>query len=370
MRRFDSLLIAVACGAALLGGCTSVPYEDGRLKQIPVTATGVAAPTTAADDTAAGGTAAGGTAAGGGTAGESSAPAPVAYSLQFGDELDVKIADAPQYDQTVKVRPDGKINLNVIGSVYVAGRSPEDVESEIRERYAALAGSPQQREYLIHANDELDIKFPYYPQFNDQMRVRPDGKIQMQLAGTIQAEGVTPEELERELELRYARFLKEPELSVIVKTATSQMVRTAGGTGRGGLADLAPTVNLRTFQTPQIYVTGEVAKPGMIAYTAGLTLLQALAESGGNLPTGDVTKLVILRKSAAQTADIIRPKLTSTYRGAPTEDVVLQPYDVILLPPTRSENLAEALDRYVYKIIVPLKNSSFSYVWSRATTIY
>ena len=355
MRRLARPLIAALFGAALLGACTSVPYEDGHLKQIPVTATGAAVPATAAGD---------------GTSSESPAPPPVAYSLGLGDELDVKIADAPQYDQTVKVRPDGKINLNVIGSVYVAGRSPEDVESEIRERYAALAGSKQQREYLIHANDELDIKFPYYPQFNDQMRVRPDGKIQMQLAGTIQAEGLSPEELEHELERRYAHFLKEPELSVIVKTATSQMVRTAAGAGRGGLADLSPTVNLRTFQTPQVYVTGEVQKPGMIAYTPGLTLLQALAESGGHLPSGDVTKLVILRKSAAQTADIIRPNITSTYRGAPTEDVVLQPYDVILLPPTRSQNLAETLDRYVYKIFVPLKNSSFSYVWSRATTVY
>jgi polysaccharide export outer membrane protein len=354
MRRIDSLLIAVAFGAALQGACTSVPRQDAQLKQIPVTATGGAAPATAAD----------------GATSQSPAAAPVAYSLGLGDELDVKIVDAPQFDETVKVRPDGKINLNVIGPVYAAGRSPEDVESEIRQRYAALAGSKQQREYLIHANDELDIKFPYYPQLNDQMRVRPDGKIQMQLAGTIQAEGVTPEELERELERRYAHFLREPELSVIVKTATSQMVRTAAGTGRGGLADLSPTVNLRTFQTPQVYVTGEVAKPGMIAYTPGLTLLQALAEAGGHLASGDVTKLVILRKTADQTADVIRPKLTSTYRGAPTEDVVLQPYDVILLPPTRSQNLAEALDRYVYKIILPLKNSSFSYVWSRATTVY
>jgi polysaccharide export outer membrane protein len=344
-------LLAVLVGTALLGACTSVPEKDAGLEQIPVTPTGAPA-------------------SGDGATRAATAPPAVAYSLAQGDELDIKIADAPQYDQTVKVRPDGKINLNVIGSVYVAGRSPEDVEAEIRERYAALAGSKQNREYLIHANDELEIKFPYYPQFNDQMRVRPDGKIQMQLAGTVQAEGRTPEELEQELEQRYAHVLKEPELSVIVKTATSQVVRTAAGTGRGGLADLEPTVNLRTFQTPQIYVTGEVQKPGMIAFTPGLTLLQALAESGGHLPSGDVTKLVFLRKAAGQTADIIRPKLTGTYRGAPTEDVILQPYDVILVPPTRAENLAEALDRYVYKIIAPLKNSSFSYVWSRATTVY
>ena len=54
-----------------------------------------------------------------------------------------------------------------------------------------------------------------------------------------------------ELERRYAHFLKEPELSVIVKTATSQMVRTAAGAGRGGLADLSPCL-LYTSERPLV----------------------------------------------------------------------------------------------------------------------
>ena len=40
MRRLARPLIAALFGAALLGACTSVPYEDGHLKQIPVIATG------------------------------------------------------------------------------------------------------------------------------------------------------------------------------------------------------------------------------------------------------------------------------------------------------------------------------------------
>jgi len=247
--------------------------------------------------------------------------------------------------------------------VYAAGRTPDDVQGELRERYVTLAGSDQARVYLIHSNDELEIKFPYYSPLNDQMRVRPDGKIQLQLAGTVQAEGVSPEDLELELRRRYARYLKEPELSVIVRTATSQTVRTATGMGRGGLTDAQPLLAVRSFQTPQVFVSGEVSRPGMVAFVPGLTLLQVLSEAGGNLPSGDITKLVILRRTAAQTADVIRPALTKAFRSDPTRDVTLQPYDVILLPPTRAQTLAEALDRYVYKIFAPLKNSSFGFVY-------
>lgn len=292
-----------------------------------------------------------------------------AYLLAAGDELEVRIADAPQLDQTVKVRPDGMVTLNVVGQLSVAGRGTVDIEHDLRERYTALAGSGADRDYLIHANDELELKFPYHQQFNDQIRVRPDGKIQLQLAGTVQAEGLSPEELRHELAERYAHFLKDPDLTVIVRTATSQAVRTASGTGRGGLAGLSPLVSVRSFQTPQVFVTGEVARPGMMPYTPGMTLLQALAEAGGHLPSGDVTKLVILRRTSPTAADVLHPALTASYRRAPTRDFAMRPYDVLLIPPTRAENLAQSLDRYVYKLFAPLKNSTFGYVYG-STKVY
>jgi protein involved in polysaccharide export with SLBB domain len=329
----------VYCAAVV--ACSTAPRADLALTQVPVTRT---------EDQGSGSIAA-------------------AYRITAGDELDIQVNDAPQYDQTTKVRPDGKITLNVVGSFDVAGRSPEQVQDEIRERYKALSGSDQAREYLIHANDGLEVKFPYYQQLNEEMKVQPDGKIRLQLVGTIRAEGLSPEELEHELEQRYAQFLKEPELTVIVRTATSQMVRTAAGARRGDLAGLQPIVMVRSFQEPQVFVGGEVARAGMIHYTPGLTLLQALTAAGGNLPSGDVTKLVVLRRATAATSNVLRPNLTKTFRTAPTHDIVLEPFDVVLLPPSKAQSVAEAMDKYVYKIIAPLKNSTFGYIYG-ATKVY
>lgn len=286
------------------------------------------------------------------------------YTLAAGDEFDIKVPDAPQYDQTVKVRPDGKVSLHLVGTVHALGRTPEDLQQELRERYLMAAGGTAQRDYLLHANDELEIKFPYIPSFNEVVRIRPDGKIQLQLAGTILAEGLTPEALQAELKQRYAKVLRTPELSVIVRTASSQSVMTDQGLGRAGLRGLEPMVQVRSFQAPQVYVAGEIAKPGMFGYTPGLTLMQLLAQAGGHLASGDIENLLILRRNANGTADVLEPRLPQRYLAAPDKDLVLQPFDVVLLPPTSIAVLGQNLDQYLFKILPPLRNSSFGFAYN------
>jgi protein involved in polysaccharide export with SLBB domain len=293
---------------------------------------------------------------------------PAAYTLMVGDEVDIKVPDAPQYDQTVRVRPDGKIALNVVGTVHAMGRSPDDVQAEVRERYQSAGGGLKQREYLLHPNDELDIKFPYVPSLNELVRIRPDGKLQLQLVGTVQAEGLSPEALQAELKRRYAKVIRVPELSVLLRTATSQAVRTDKGMGRAGLAGLEPTVLVRSYQAPQVFVAGEMAKPGMFSYAPGMTLLQALAQAGGQLPTGDIERLVVLRRTAAGSAEVLEPHLSAQYLYAPDKDLALQAFDVVLLPPTRVAVLGQNLDQYVFKILPPLRNSSFGFVYDLKKT--
>jgi protein involved in polysaccharide export with SLBB domain len=157
--------------------------------------------------------------------------------------------------------------------------------------------------------------------------------------------------------------IRVPELSVLLRTATSQAVRTDKGMGRAGLAGLEPTVLVRSYQAPQVFVAGEMAKPGMFSYAPGMTLLQALAQAGGQLPTGDIERLVVLRRTAAGSAEVLEPHLSAQYLYAPDKDLALQPFDVVLLPPTRVAVLGQNLDQYVFKILPPLRNSSFGFVY-------
>jgi len=282
------------------------------------------------------------------------------------------VPDAPQFDQTLKVRPDGKVSLALVGTLYVQGRTPEDVESELRERLHALGGAPGARDYLLQPNDEIEVKFPYTPQFNEVQKLRPDGKIALQLVGTVDAQGLSPEELQAQLKTRYARFLRTPELTVIVRSVTTQNIRvaTAQGpvTGRAGLGALQPTLVVRSYQLPQVFVTGEVGKPGVIGYRPGLTLLQAMAEAGGSLPTGDGSHVVVIRRGPGAPGQpdavlVMRLDLPRDFVRQPDRDVALQPFDIVMLPKSDIAVLGDKLNQYLFNLVPPIKNSAFGYAF-------
>lgn len=286
------------------------------------------------------------------------------FRFSPGDEVDLRIPDAPQFDHTARVRPDGRVAFPIIGTVRLQGRTSEDVQLELRDRLDAIAGEESSREYLLHANDEIEVKFPYQSQLNEVVRLRPDGMVQLQMIGTVKAEGLSPEELKKILVERYARYLRRPDLAVIVKSFNSQSVRTVGGTGRAGMRGLTPVLMVRSFQPLQVFVGGEVSRPGTLAYRPGLSLLQAMIEVGGQLPSGELTELVILRRAADNSVELLQAGTNAQMVRAPMQDIPLKPFDVVILPKSNVATLADKLNQYVYNLVPFLRNSSIGAVYS------
>ncbi len=93
-------------------------------------------------------------------------------------------------------------------------------------------------EYILQPGDNLDIKFFYSPDLNDNITVRPDGNISLQLIDDVQAAGLTVQELDARLTRKYKSKLPDgADVSVIVKD----------------------------FSDERIYITGEVSVPGEYA---------------------------------------------------------------------------------------------------------
>ena len=59
------------------------------------------------------------------------------------DLIEIKFAYAPQFDQTETVRPDGKIELALLGEVSVQGKTPARLREELMRLYAAQLRHPQ-----------------------------------------------------------------------------------------------------------------------------------------------------------------------------------------------------------------------------------
>ncbi len=91
------------------------------------------------------------------------------------------------------------------------------------------------KEYRIQVGDLLDIKFFYNPELNEQVTVRPDGRISLMLATEVMAAGVTPGELTEQLRKKYATVIKTPEIAVIVRSFNAQRVYVDGEVGRPGV---------------------------------------------------------------------------------------------------------------------------------------
>ncbi len=71
--------------------------------------------------------------------GEVSPPSKDGCVLEAGDELDVKFYYAPELNELAQpIRPDGKISLQLIGEVQVAGQTPGSLEKILKDKYHGL----------------------------------------------------------------------------------------------------------------------------------------------------------------------------------------------------------------------------------------
>ncbi|MCX5844387.1 MAG: polysaccharide biosynthesis/export family protein [Deltaproteobacteria bacterium] len=95
-----------------------------------------------------------------------------------------------------------------------------------------------EQEYRLQPGDTLDIKFFYNPELNEQVTVRPDGRISLQLIREIRVAGLTPDELTNLLIKKYSAELIKPEITVIMRTFAGNKVYIDGEVNRVGMVNL------------------------------------------------------------------------------------------------------------------------------------
>lgn len=178
--------------------------------------------------------------------------------------------------------------------------------------------------YALHKGDVFDIKFFYNPELNEQVTVRPDGKIALQLIGEVQVEGVGVADLTARLKERYTKNLAHPELTILV----------------------------RSFAMQKLFVDGEVMKPGMIDLPARLTVAQSIAQAGGFRDTAKVRDVLLIRRDAggAPTVTHLDLKPPRTVEDA-SADIPVEPFDVIFVSRSKIANVNRWVDDYIRKNI-------------------
>jgi polysaccharide export outer membrane protein len=77
-------------------------------------------------------------------AGETVAPSgDFDYVLQRGDEISIKIFNLPELDETLKIRPDGRISAVLLDDVDAAGLTTDQLDALLTELYSQFYRDPQ-----------------------------------------------------------------------------------------------------------------------------------------------------------------------------------------------------------------------------------
>lgn len=65
------------------------------------------------------------------------------YRLGFGDVIEVKFFNNSQFNETLTVRPDGRISMQKIGDIVVVGMTPTELSQYITRAYSRIIKDPE-----------------------------------------------------------------------------------------------------------------------------------------------------------------------------------------------------------------------------------
>ena len=159
--------------------------------------------------------------------------------------------------------------------------------------------------YRLQPSDVLELEYEYTPEYNQTVTVGPDGTVTLKLVGSVKVEGLSLDEATSAIKAKASVPLNRPELSL----------------------------TLKEFVKPHFTIYGEVQKPGVYDMHGVVTVLQAIAISGGQKETSKQTQVVLVRKVNGDMAEVkvINTKTMSTAEGV-REDFALKPDDMIIVP--------------------------------------
>jgi polysaccharide biosynthesis/export protein len=169
---------------------------------------------------------------------------------------------------------------------------------------AAQKAATQDPNYIIGAQDVLDVSVWKEPEVSRVVPVRPDGKISLPLLNDVQATGLTPAQLAAQITVALKKYVTSPQVTVIVATINSQ----------------------------RIYIIGEVTRPGAFPMLPGMNVLQGLSSAGGFTQFAKTKSIYVLRMEDGK-----QQKYPVNYKEVvsgkhPEQDISLKAGDTIVVP--------------------------------------
>ena len=187
------------------------------------------------------------------------------------------------------------------------------------------------RVYRVQAGDLLALRFFFNPEFDQSVRVQPDGAITVPFLGTRSVHDMSIPEVTEMVRAVFAEELRQPQVVVQLVEAVER----------------------------RVYVGGAVRNPQEVLFRPGLTPLEVVLAAGGFTSSAKANEVILIRKdrdgrpvpAVVDLADVILQADAS---------VALQPWDVVFVPKDRISKANEWVDKYLRQMLL-INGISFGY---------
>ena len=162
---------------------------------------------------------------------------------------------------------------------------------------------PPEEFYQIGAGDSLNINVWKEPTLSGSVKVRPDGYVTLPLINEVQVSGQTTGQLRKTLEDKYKEYTTDPFVTIRVEGIASS----------------------------EVFLVGQVGKPGAFPLSGNETLLQLLTRSGGLGVFADRSNIRVVRRDGSKVTEYV-VDYDAIIKGDLKQDVLLRPGDRIIVP--------------------------------------
>jgi protein involved in polysaccharide export with SLBB domain len=135
--------------------------------------------------------------------------------------------------------------------------------------------------------------------------IPPSGRVALALIpGGVFVNGKTVEQVADIIKQKYDEYIIDPQVTVSLDKAASY----------------------------RYSIVGDVGQPGIRLMSHRMTVTEAIAEAGGVLPTGDRSKIFVLRRQTDGMLAQIPVNVSAIYKGKAPDSTYLVPGDQIIVP--------------------------------------
>ena len=205
----------------------------------------------------------------------------------------------------------------------------------------AILRSEQQASgpYRLQSGDQLEVHHILDPDYSAVLIVAPDGTINVP---GIRAPVIARGESVLALQDTLNRLYKQDDV----------------------LARPFFSLNLRSFGSLQVFLGGEIQRPGYLDLSGGeRRIVQVIMAGGGFLPTARTDEVLVLRTLVDGSQQIFSVDLTKALSGQDlSQNVRIRPLDVVVVPRSDIASLDLWVEQHIRQVLPISSSGSLGYI--------